>query len=158
MCSPFRLCSIKVLFSMTWDMQKGPSHKLSNFPCLYLSSLRASHFRMRSPSWKTSCFAFLSKAAFILTLKICACSLTASLSYWSSINWKILLWISFLSSTSSCKYFMTGILNWIGRITSIPYTSWKGDVPMDFLVLIRYAQSAYFKLVSHDLLFLPTFS
>ena len=62
--SPFKFCKTKVLFPKILTTVKGPIHRLSNFPCLPLSSFHASHLRTRSPTAKTSFLIFLSKPSF----------------------------------------------------------------------------------------------
>ena len=76
-----------------------------------------------------------------------------SLFCWTSMIWKTLLWMSLGSSNSSCINLRTGKPNWVGKTTFVPYTIWKGEVPMDFLVLIRSAHSENLNFESHDRLF-----
>ena len=105
--SPFRFCKTKVLFPRILIIVKGPSHKLSNFPCFPFSSFLASHVRTTSPTEKVSFLTFLSKFYFTFFLYISSFSTIASLSCCNLTIQNILLFISSDSSSTSYKNVIT---------------------------------------------------
>ena len=119
---PVKSCNIKVDGPMTSAIWKGPSHIHWNFICFPFSSWALSHFKTRSPIWKSFLdIMFESKEAFtnawwwawvILayshcssSLRICSCLSCKDEVGVLSINW------------TKAK---EGIARWVGRITSFP--------------------------------------
>ena len=146
---------MKLVLPFTSAMLNGPSHKLSNFSCLHISSLLASYFKTISPCLQSLSLAFLSNKLFILFWYWRILCWTSSLSWFSSMIWLILLEKSSASSYDSCKNFMTRNASYVGEIASVPYTSWKGDFQVDLLGDTLFSQTAYLRWLS-QLLFWST--
>ena len=82
------------------------------------------------------------------------CLFTKSSPSWcTSISWLILLYVGLGSASSSWTYLITGRAKEAGKTTSVPYTNWKGEVPIDFLVLTLFAHRAKINLEFQAFLF-----
>jgi hypothetical protein len=125
----------RILSFRSYDPERSTPDVIE-FSMFSTSSFLASHFKMRSSGRNSLSLAFLSNRAFILSWYFWSFSSTSALFYWTSINWLILRVISLGSSFESCQSFITGRARFMGSTTSVPYTIWKGDIPIDFLVPI----------------------
>ena len=137
-------------------MINGPFQRLPNFPCFPGFSLLLSHKRTISLIWKALGLADLSKVPFILSWCLSDLSRAALRDSSNSTIWFILCSISAYSMPYSLSILKIRICILIGRVAVSPYNSSKGDLPVEFFLVILSAHTAYLILLSHDLLLSPT--
>ena len=116
MRSLFSSCNILVFSPWLVVISWGPFQRWSKFLCFPLSSYLASHFKTRSPCWKSSGLVLLSKIFFILSWKTWTLSGTPSLICFTSTNSFILPYIGLDSTSWSCRNFLIGVPREAGKL------------------------------------------
>lgn len=119
---PVKSCNIKVDGPMIFAIWKGPSHIHWNFVCFPFSLWDLSHFKTRSPIWKSFLdIMFESKEAFTnawwCAWVLLACSrCSSSLRICRYLSCKEEIGVSSINWTKANE----GIARWVGRTTSFP--------------------------------------